>query len=133
MLALLSCPGDQGTFNNVEINGYVRSLSDSTCIPGAFILIQRVHDSRSPYVYRTDANGYFRHYRTIPTGNWEPLKYSITASDMDGDTNGIFISSDTVVYDDNTAHVSDIVFQVEIYVQMVEDTATIPFEISIER
>ncbi len=122
VLVSQGCISDQGSFNNVEITGYVRSESDSTPVPGAFMLIDvDVQYSKGNDNY-TDSTGYYEFRTTVPTRDWNPIEILVTVADVDGDVNGIFISEDTVLYEDNTEHLLNISFTLDFYVHFVEDT-----------
>ena len=119
------CISNQGSFNNMEFKGYVMSLSDSTAVPGALVMIDRIFDKAKLGNVRTDGNGYYEYTITLPTGNWDPLKFKLIVADMDGDTNGVFVSQDTILYDDNIEHELNITFHADFYVQMLEDTTAL--------
>jgi hypothetical protein len=122
VLVSQGCISDQGSFNNVEITGYVRSESDSTPVPGAYLLIDvDVQDSKGIDQY-TDSEGYYEYRATFPTRNWNPIEILVTVADVDGVLNGVFVSEDTLLYDDNTEHQLDISFTLDFYVHFVEDT-----------
>ena len=101
------------------------SQSDSAVVPGALIIIFSIKSGGSLGRVQTDADGFYNFHITLPTGNWDPLNYRLTVADMDGDTNGIFVSQDTVVYNDNSEHELNITFEVDFYVLMIEDTTDV--------
>ncbi|MBN2608307.1 MAG: hypothetical protein JXA64_04265 [Candidatus Fermentibacteraceae bacterium] len=122
VLVTQGCISDQGSFNNVEITGYVRSESDSTPVPGAFLLIDvDVQYSKGTDNY-TNSDGYYEYRVTVPTRDWNPIEILVTVADVDGDLNGIFISEDTLLYEDNTEHLLNIAFALDFYVHFIEDT-----------
>ncbi|OPL19186.1 MAG: hypothetical protein AVO35_12095 [Candidatus Aegiribacteria sp. MLS_C] len=118
------CISDQGTFNQVEITGYVMNEADSTPVPGAYLIFDLdVHYSKGNTPY-TDSSGYYE-YRTgtFPSQDWNPIDIKVTVTDVDGDSNGVFISEDTTLHEDNTEHLSDISFELDFYVEFVDGTA----------
>lgn len=115
-LLIAGCISDQGTFNNVEITGYVRAESDSSAIPGALVIIG------SSTSCTTDSSGYYEYHRTIPTGQGDPLELLITVSDIDGETNGVFVSEDTLIYEDDTESELNLYYEVDFYVEIVGDS-----------
>lgn len=121
------CISDQGTFNQVEITGYVMNEADSTPVPGAILIFDLdVHYSKGAQTY-TDSDGYYRYSSgTFPSQDWNPIEIEVTVADVDGDSNGVFISEDTLLYEDNTEHLSDISFELDFYVEFVDGTAPRP-------
>ena len=120
--ASTGCISDQGTFNNVEISGYVRTESDSIPIPGVLVLVD---PPGSPDTY-TDENGFYEYRRTYPTGQGNPLELLVTAVDVDGESNGVFIAEDTLLYEEDTQHNLNIIWEVDFYVEILEDTTGTP-------
>ncbi len=118
MLFSIGCISNQGTFNNVDISGYVMTESDSTAISGALIMVKPPSDI-STY---SDSTGFYRYHRTYPTGQGDPLELQITVIDIDGAENGIFISMDTVVYEDETEENLNLFYEVDFFVEIVEDS-----------
>lgn len=119
------CISDQGSFNNIEIKGYVRSLSDSSAVPGALVMAESMSSGSVMGGEESSGDGYYEIRWTSPTGNWNPVEYRVTVADIDGQLNGIFISQDTVVYNDNSEHEVDIIFDVDFFVEMVDDTTAL--------
>lgn len=121
-IVFCGCISDQGTFNNITVSGYIKRAVDSAAVPGALVMIDiDILDEKSDGVY-SNAEGYFKYHRTFPTYNWNTIEAVITVADMDGENNGVFVSQDTTLYDDNEEGELDIDFSVDLYVQIVEDT-----------
>ncbi|MBD3277119.1 MAG: hypothetical protein GF388_02365 [Candidatus Aegiribacteria sp.] len=121
-MILCGCISDQGSFNNITVSGHIRKATDSTVVPGALVIVNiDVLIEKSSGTY-SDSSGYFEYRRTTPTYDWDPVAVTVTVADMDGEDNGVFISQDTTLYDDNAEGELNIDFVVEFYVQMVEDT-----------
>lgn len=118
------CISDQGTFYNLEFRGYVLRMSDSTAVPGALIVIDRIIEKRILGSLRTDADGYYDFKITFPSGGETPLEFQVTVADMDGDTNGVFVSQDTMFYGEGVQIENYLVYEVDFYVEMVEDTTS---------
>lgn len=121
------CISDQGSFNNVEVSGYVMSESDSTPVQGALVIVDvDVLTDLTEELY-TDSEGYYKYNSTFPTRDWNPLEILVTVADVDGEANGIFISEDTLLYEDNTEHLLDITFRLDFYVEFIEDTTSLGY------
>ena len=115
------CISDQGSFNNIKVYGYVRKAADSTAVPNALVMVD-IDVLRKASADYSDSSGYFEYRITTPTFNWNPVEVMVTVADVDGENNGVFVTRDTTLYDDNEEGESDLFFNVDFYVQMVEDT-----------
>jgi len=123
-LLLFSCnPFYGGRFNNFEVVGYVRSLTDSTAIPAACLLIDLElleRDSSYATVY-TDSLGYYEYAEAWPTEQYDTTRVMITVMDVDGVLNGSFLTRDTILYNDDLDASLTIIFETDIYVEMVTE------------
>ncbi len=117
MVSSTGCIGDQGTFNNVDISGYVKAASDSSAIPGALVIVEPPGSVNTS----TDSNGYYEYHRTFSTGHGDPLEILVIVTDVDGDSNGVFISQDSLIYEENTADSLNLVYEIDFYVEIVGD------------
>ena len=121
-MVFFGCISDQGSFNNISVSGYIRKATDTTVVPGALVMVTIDVLYEKSYGTYSDSSGYFEYKRTTPTRDWDPVEVTVTVSDMDGENNGVFITQDTTLYDDNAEGELDIDFVVDFYVQVVEDT-----------
>ena len=121
-LLFFGCISDQGSFNNITVSGYIRKATDSTVVPGALVMVSIDVLTEKSYGTYSNSSGYFEYKRTSPTHDWNPVEVTVTVADMDGENNGVFISQDTTLYDENVEGELDIDFDVDFYVQIVEDT-----------
>ncbi|MEN8209578.1 MAG: hypothetical protein ABFR50_10055 [Candidatus Fermentibacteria bacterium] len=117
ILLLQGCISDQGTFNNVNISGYVRAEPDSTAIPGALLMVGYQSTKNT-----TDSTGYYEYHRTFPTGQGDPLELVVTVTDIDGEVNGVFVSQDTLIYEENTESQLNLYYEIDFYVEIVADS-----------
>jgi hypothetical protein len=120
---VLSChPFDNGRINNFEAAGCVRSVVDSSSIPGALVILDLVSEKGSQAGVYTDSLGYYFHRITSPTALYDSVGFHITVTDVDGTLNGVFVSADTLVYSGDLDSALTIVFEVDFYVEMIEES-----------
>jgi hypothetical protein len=115
MLLMAGCLRDQGYFNNLYISGYVRAAPDSSAIPGALVILDKYGISST-----TDSIGYYDCRVTVNVGQY-PLDVLVTVTDIDGEANGIFVSQDTLIYDENPDLQQSIYYEIDFYVEIVGD------------
>ena len=115
---------DNGRINNIDISGYVFNIADSSAVPGA--LIHFSHNFTKSKFYcgyaYTDSLGYFEHFCTQPTAESSVgLETTLVLIDDDQAENGVFLTRDTTLYEDNLDSALTIVFEVIFYVEMIEE------------
>ncbi len=94
------------------------SVADSSAVPGAMLIIA---GSRT----YTDATGHYEFSKSYSGGETDPLEIRLIASDVDGESNGVFVSKDTLVSVEGMAHIQEITLNVNLYVEMVENTSNL--------
>lgn len=90
-------------------------MSDSSAVHAALVIIERSSTN-------TDSNGYYEYHRTYPTGQGDPLELLVIVTDVDGASNGVFVSKDTLIYEENTADNLNLVYEIDFYVKIVGDS-----------
>ena len=113
---------DNGRFNIIDVSGYVRSNTDSSAVPGACVLVSiELLKGKDPCadVY-TDSLGYFEYTSTQPTEPYDAIQVELIAIDIDEAENGVFLSKDTLLIENDLDASSTINFEVDLYVEMVK-------------
>lgn len=104
IVAGCGCLSDQHHFTSADLHGYVLRSTDSTGIPEALVyasLHVPATGSFKEVELLTDSNGYF----AFDTGNilvehgGSEVEVYISVEDVDGLTNGLFVSRDTTLYE----------------------------------
>ncbi len=116
---VLSCFGN-GTFANAQVSGCVRMGSDSTPVQGALVEMDNTDLFENVDSIFTDSTGCYFHSRTYPTGQGDPLNILVTVTDVDGDSNGVFLPQDTLLFEESTEEDWDFEYQVDFYVQDID-------------
>lgn len=113
---------DNGRFNIIDVSGYVRSMTDSSAVRGACVLVSiEFHKGKDPCtdIY-TDSLGYFEYTSTHPTEPYDAIQVELIAVDIDEAENGVFLSKDTLLIEDDLDASSTVTFEVDLYVEMVQ-------------
>lgn len=107
-------------YDYITIQGYLRSANDSTAVPGAFLVFREL-SSEGSYDRYSDSHGYFKQIWTLDSGPDDPIRLSVTAIDIDGENNGVFLPRDTLItVEGNSGFSLDATLHVDLYVEMVE-------------
>jgi len=77
-------------------------------------------DSSYATIY-TDSLGYYEYAEAWPTEQYDTTRVMITVMDVDGVLNGNFLTRDTLLYNDDLDASLTIVFETDIYVEMVTE------------
>ncbi len=88
-------------------------MSDSSAVTGALVIIKGSSTS-------TDINGYYKS-RSYSTRQGDLFELHIIVTDVDGENNGVFVSRDTLLSVEGSEHIQDITFEINFYVEMVEE------------
>lgn len=112
---------DGGDFNQIYFSGYVRSATDSSAVPGARVSFLILTDEDPPVYSRiTDYQGYYHEHATIPVNSLssevEQREWLVTVEDVDGDSNGVFITQDTIVIEDDPQNNLETSFHLDFYI-----------------
>ena len=110
------CVSGHGNYISVAISGYVRSAEDSSGVPGALIIAEGQPTDKTG-VY-TDSQGRYSYSRSF-SRDGDMLRLSVTAVDIDGEANGLFVSRDSTIIEDNMEDVLSISFRLNFYVTML--------------
>ena len=102
---------------NINISGYVRSMSDSSAIPGALVIV----DPPGAVNTYTDSNGYYES-KSHSTRQGDLFELHMIVTDVDGVNNGVFVSKDTLIYEEDTANNLNLVYEIDFYVEIVGDS-----------
>lgn len=123
VLSVIYCSGcsgfSGGRFSSVVVSGHILTDNDSTAVPGAMILIEyNFLSGYSPIDVYSDSLGYFEYTRHHPTERYNEFILDLLITDVDGEKNGVFISTDTLLSKEGAEAVE---FLVDIYVVMARD------------
>lgn len=122
LILLQGCISGTDKYISMDISGYVRSESDSTAVPGAYIIVSRLAADKGTMADTfTDGNGFYEYHQSYSMDNGESLGIRVTVVDVDGDTGGVFVSEDSVFCWENTEGISDISIVLDLYVHMASD------------
>lgn len=124
---------DNGRFNIIDVSGYVRSAVDSSAVPEVCVLVDiEFLKGKAPCIDTyTDSLGYFEFTGTYPTELYDAIQVELIAVDIDGTENGVFLSKDTLLIEDDLDASMTIVFETVLYVQMLNEQPkclTVSFE-----
>lgn len=124
-LALLQwsgCVSGHGNYISVAISGYVRSAEDSSAVRGALIVVDdQAPGKRGTY---TDQGGYYNYSSGFSREGGDILRVFVTAVDIDGEANGLFVSRDSTIIENNMGDVLSISFRLDLYVSMLDYPST---------
>ncbi|MEN8209579.1 MAG: hypothetical protein ABFR50_10060 [Candidatus Fermentibacteria bacterium] len=110
-----------GFHNNLRINGYVLSSTDSSAVPGANIIVFDSGLSNVRDIEYSDSTGYFECCWTpLTEGDIGPFRYwDVRVIDVDGSENGIFADLDSTIVEEDPLHNNETVWDLTLYVELL--------------